>query len=141
MHMHTCSAAHVPRSLTHLPTHPLTHPPTHPPTSPLTHPPTHLTYSTWYMQLQAILSSLVLQKTVVFPRQVGACSALIAECTAAVASVVGHAGVGRTGWHIDGSFMAKPFAYSTYHIVSCPSQAGTLPCPLNRTAPPLHAHS
>lgn len=35
------------------------------------------------------------------------------------------AGVGRTGWHIDGSFMAKPFAYSTYHIVSCPSQAGS----------------
>ncbi len=34
-------------------------------------------------------------------------------------------GVGRTGWHIDGSFMAKPFAYSTYHIVSCPTQAGT----------------
>ncbi|KAA6429862.1 MAG: hypothetical protein FRX49_00294 [Trebouxia sp. A1-2] len=28
----------------------------------------------------------------------------------------GCTGVGRTGWHIDGSFMAKPFAYSTYHI-------------------------
>ena len=48
-----------------------------------------------------------------------------------------HAGVGRTGWHIDGSFMAKPFAYSTYHIVSCPSQAGSLP--LISPAPFLHA--
>lgn len=38
--------------------------------------------------------------------------------------------VGRTGWHIDGSFMPKPFAYSTYHIVSCPSQAG-IPHPSN----------
>ena len=42
-------------------------------------------------------------------------------------AVLCNAGVGRTGWHIDGSFMAKPFGYSTYHIVSCPSQAGSPP--------------
>jgi len=30
---------------------------------------------------------------------------------------VGAAGVGRTGWHIDGSFQEAPFHYSTYHIV------------------------
>lgn len=30
------------------------------------------------------------------------------------------AGVGRTGWHIDGSFQPAPFAYSLYHMVSIP---------------------
>lgn len=33
--------------------------------------------------------------------------------------------VGRTGWHIDGSFMEKPFAYSLYHMVSVPNQGNT----------------
>jgi len=33
--------------------------------------------------------------------------------------------VGRTGWHIDGSFQAAPFAYSIYHIVSVPEQGDT----------------
>lgn len=28
--------------------------------------------------------------------------------------------VGRTGWHIDGSFMKKPFNYALYHMVSIP---------------------
>ncbi|XP_069128262.1 (3R)-3-[(carboxymethyl)amino]fatty acid oxygenase/decarboxylase-like [Argopecten irradians] len=33
--------------------------------------------------------------------------------------------VGRTGWHIDGSFMAQPFSYSIYHMVSIPKQGNT----------------
>ncbi|XP_060562968.1 alpha-ketoglutarate-dependent taurine dioxygenase-like [Ruditapes philippinarum] len=33
--------------------------------------------------------------------------------------------VGRTGWHIDGSFMKKPFAYSIYHMVSIPKVGNT----------------
>ena len=28
----------------------------------------------------------------------------------------GCTGVGRTGWHIDGSFMSEPFTHSIYHI-------------------------
>ncbi|CAL1542438.1 unnamed protein product [Lymnaea stagnalis] len=28
--------------------------------------------------------------------------------------------VGRTGWHIDGSFMEKPFNFALYHMVSVP---------------------
>lgn len=34
-------------------------------------------------------------------------------------------GVGRTGWHIDGSFQPAPFAYSLYHIVKVPEQGDT----------------
>ncbi|DBB16677.1 TPA: hypothetical protein ACH3X3_014925 [Trebouxia sp. C0006] len=49
----------------------------------------------------------------------------------------GCTGVGRTGWHIDGSFMAKPFAYSTYHIVSCPTQGDTIFAPLMEVAESL----
>lgn len=30
------------------------------------------------------------------------------------------AGVGRTGWHLDGSFMAEPFAFALYHMVAVP---------------------
>lgn len=26
--------------------------------------------------------------------------------------------VGRTGWHIDGSFQEAPFGYALYHMVS-----------------------
>lgn len=28
--------------------------------------------------------------------------------------------VGRTGWHIDGSFQEAPFGYSIYHMVNFP---------------------
>ena len=38
--------------------------------------------------------------------------------------------VGRTGWHIDGSFQEKPFSHSIYHIISCPSQGATVFAPL-----------
>ena len=37
----------------------------------------------------------------------------------------GCTGVGRTGWHIDGSFQSSPFGYSLYHIVSVPSRGDT----------------
>ena len=30
-------------------------------------------------------------------------------------------GVGRTGWHIDGSFHEAPFSHSIYHIIETPS--------------------
>lgn len=33
--------------------------------------------------------------------------------------------VGRTGWHIDGSFMEKPFGFSLYHMVSVPKKGNT----------------
>ena len=33
--------------------------------------------------------------------------------------------VGRTGWHIDGSFQEAPFSYSLYHIVNVPDQGDT----------------
>lgn len=33
--------------------------------------------------------------------------------------------VGRTGWHIDGSFMLQPFRYSLYHMVSVPRSGDT----------------
>jgi len=33
--------------------------------------------------------------------------------------------VGRTGWHIDGSFQPEPFAYSLYHIVNVPEKGDT----------------
>lgn len=33
--------------------------------------------------------------------------------------------VGRTGWHIDGSFMHEPFSHSIYHIVSVPKSGNT----------------
>lgn len=33
--------------------------------------------------------------------------------------------VGRTGWHIDGSFMKKPFSHSLYHIISVPERGST----------------
>lgn len=40
-------------------------------------------------------------------------------------------GVGRTGWHIDGSFQAAPFAYSLYHMVCVPLKGDTVFAPLN----------
>lgn len=42
----------------------------------------------------------------------------------------GCTGVGRTGWHIDGSFQPAPFAYSLYHMVSVPKQGATTFAPL-----------
>ncbi|XP_014779075.1 3-((Z)-2-isocyanoethenyl)-1H-indole synthase [Octopus bimaculoides] len=33
--------------------------------------------------------------------------------------------VGRTGWHIDGSFMQQPFKFSFYYIASAPMAGGT----------------
>ena len=41
------------------------------------------------------------------------------------------AGIGRTGWHIDGSFQEKPFAYSIYHIISVPEVGATVFAPLS----------
>ena len=38
--------------------------------------------------------------------------------------------MGRTGWHIDGSFMAKPFSHSIYHIIECPKKGATVFLPL-----------
>jgi len=34
----------------------------------------------------------------------------------------GCTGVGRTGWHIDGSFQEAPFSHSIYHIIETPSR-------------------
>ncbi|XP_063222153.1 3-((Z)-2-isocyanoethenyl)-1H-indole synthase-like isoform X2 [Bacillus rossius redtenbacheri] len=42
----------------------------------------------------------------------------------------GCTGVGRTGWHIDGSFQPAPFAYSLYHMVSVPRNGATAFAPL-----------
>nr|CAD7598147.1 unnamed protein product [Timema genevievae] len=42
----------------------------------------------------------------------------------------GCTGVGRTGWHIDGSFQSAPFSYSLYHMVSVPKQGATAFAPL-----------
>ncbi|GAB1610726.1 uncharacterized protein LOC115223680 [Argonauta hians] len=33
--------------------------------------------------------------------------------------------VGRTGWHIDGSFMQQPFKFSLYYIATAPMKGGT----------------
>jgi alpha-ketoglutarate-dependent taurine dioxygenase len=43
----------------------------------------------------------------------------------------GCTGVGRTGWHIDGSFQEAPFAYSLYHMASVPQEGDTVFAPLN----------
>ena len=37
----------------------------------------------------------------------------------------GCTGVGRTGWHIDGSFRECPYGFSIYHMVSIPSKGDT----------------
>ncbi len=42
----------------------------------------------------------------------------------------GCTGVGRTGWHVDGSFQRAPFSYSLYHILSVPKQGATVFAPL-----------
>ena len=38
--------------------------------------------------------------------------------------------VGRTGWHIDGSFQEAPFSHSLYHIVNVPRDSATVFAPL-----------
>ena len=38
--------------------------------------------------------------------------------------------VGRTGWHIDGSFQEAPFSHSLYHIVTVPTDSATVFAPL-----------
>lgn len=40
----------------------------------------------------------------------------------------GCVGVGRTGWHIDGSFQECPYSHSIYHIISVPSRGYTGMC-------------
>ena len=37
----------------------------------------------------------------------------------------GCTGVGRTGWHIDGSFQPAPFSYSLYHMMHVPKNGDT----------------
>jgi hypothetical protein len=41
-------------------------------------------------------------------------------------AAMGCTGVGRTGWHVDGSFQPSPFSHALYHIWSCPSQGETI---------------
>lgn len=36
----------------------------------------------------------------------------------------GCTGVGRTGWHVDGSFQRAPFSHALYHIVACTPRTG-----------------
>jgi taurine dioxygenase len=45
-------------------------------------------------------------------------------------STVGCTGVGRTGWHVDGSFQPSPFSHALYHIVSVPKKGATVFLPL-----------
>ncbi|KAK9509661.1 hypothetical protein O3M35_006925 [Rhynocoris fuscipes] len=42
----------------------------------------------------------------------------------------GCTGVGRTGWHIDGSFQDAPFSYALYHMVNIPQKGATTFAPL-----------
>jgi len=44
----------------------------------------------------------------------------------------GYTNVGRTGWHIDGSFQDKPFSHSLYHIINVPSAGTTSFAPLTQ---------
>ena len=37
----------------------------------------------------------------------------------------GCTGVGRTGWHVDGSFRPCPYSHSIYHIISVPRKGAT----------------
>ena len=37
----------------------------------------------------------------------------------------GCTGVGRTGWHVDGSFQPAPFAYALYHMYHVPKKGDT----------------
>uniref|UniRef100_A0A1B6K3V1 TauD/TfdA-like domain-containing protein n=2 Tax=Homalodisca liturata TaxID=320908 RepID=A0A1B6K3V1_9HEMI len=42
----------------------------------------------------------------------------------------GYTGVGRTGWHIDGTFQCAPNAYSLYYMASVPKEGATVFAPL-----------
>ncbi|KAG8330760.1 hypothetical protein J6590_055745 [Homalodisca vitripennis] len=42
----------------------------------------------------------------------------------------GYTGVGRTGWHIDGTFQYAPNAYSLYYMASVPKEGATVFAPL-----------
>lgn len=42
----------------------------------------------------------------------------------------GCTGVGRTGWHVDGSFQQSPFSHAIYHIIHCPTKGATVFLPL-----------
>ena len=42
----------------------------------------------------------------------------------------GCTGVGRTGWHVDGSFQPSPFSHALYHIVNVPTRGSTVFLPL-----------
>ncbi len=48
-------------------------------------------------------------------------------------------GVGRTGWHIDGSFQEKPFTHAIYHIIECPKEGATVFAPLTEIVESLPA--
>jgi len=41
--------------------------------------------------------------------------------------------VGRTAWHIDGSFQPSPFPYYLYHMVCVPLKGDTVFAPLTET--------
>ncbi|EDV22354.1 uncharacterized protein TRIADDRAFT_58876 [Trichoplax adhaerens] len=43
----------------------------------------------------------------------------------------GCVGVGRTGWHIDGSFQSEPFSHSLYYMHHVPKHGDTAFIPLN----------
>ncbi|XP_077981083.1 alpha-ketoglutarate-dependent taurine dioxygenase-like [Glandiceps talaboti] len=45
--------------------------------------------------------------------------------------IEGCTNVGRTGWHIDGTFFEKPYSYSVYHMFHVPKRGDTVFAPLN----------
>jgi len=51
----------------------------------------------------------------------------------------GCTGVGRTGWHIDGTFQPAPYAYSLYYMASVPKQGATTFAPLTEVIEGLTA--
>jgi alpha-ketoglutarate-dependent taurine dioxygenase len=54
----------------------------------------------------------------------------------------GCTGVGRTGWHVDGSFCAAPFALALYHIVAvAPAAGATAFVPLRELFERAHAET
>jgi alpha-ketoglutarate-dependent taurine dioxygenase len=46
--------------------------------------------------------------------------------------------VGRTGWHIDGTFQPAPFSHSLYHSIETPRRGATVFCNLTQVALPGH---
>ncbi|XP_071117943.1 (R)-phenoxypropionate/alpha-ketoglutarate-dioxygenase-like [Haliotis cracherodii] len=49
--------------------------------------------------------------------------------------------VGRTGWHIDGSFMRAPFSFSIYHMVAVPKMGNTDFVPLKELVESLSSET